>query len=139
MRNNRIRNPIYGGKIVVPKYQDEEEYTVRGQHEPIITESLFYEVQDVLNGKKRFKEKTRTKIVSLDMLPLHGFLRCPKCTRMLSGSASKGCGGYYYYYHCSASCRVRFRAVDRSEEHTSELQSLMRISYAVFCLKKKKT
>src|SRR3546814_2214020 len=30
----------------------------------------------------------------------------------------------------------RFR---RSEEHTSELQSLMRISYAVFCLKKKKT
>src|SRR3546814_3566680 len=29
-------------------------------------------------------------------------------------------------------------AVPRSEEHTSELQSLMRISYAVFCLKKKK-
>src|SRR3546814_9287932 len=28
---------------------------------------------------------------------------------------------------------------NRSEEHTSELQSLMRISYAVFCLKKKKT
>src|SRR3546814_8259619 len=28
--------------------------------------------------------------------------------------------------------------LDRSEEHTSELQSLMRISYAVFCLKKKK-
>src|SRR3546814_2672867 len=33
-----------------------------------------------------------------------------------------------------------FRAAEiRSEEHTSELQSLMRISYAVFCLKKKKT
>src|SRR3546814_2351086 len=32
---------------------------------------------------------------------------------------------------------VRIRH-DRSEEHTSELQSLMRISYAVFCLKKKK-
>src|SRR3546814_6304568 len=29
-------------------------------------------------------------------------------------------------------------APDRSEEHTSELQSLMRLSYAVFCLKKKK-
>src|SRR3546814_8702005 len=28
---------------------------------------------------------------------------------------------------------------DRSEEHTSELQSLMRISYAVFCMKKKKS
>src|SRR3546814_357949 len=32
---------------------------------------------------------------------------------------------------------VRFSAELRSEEHTSELQSLMRISYAVFCLKKK--
>src|SRR3546814_20005688 len=31
-----------------------------------------------------------------------------------------------------------FDLLDRSEEHTSELQSLMRISYAVFCLKKKK-
>src|SRR3546814_7106647 len=35
--------------------------------------------------------------------------------------------------------RHRFSDRLRSEEHTSELQSLMRISYAVFCLKKKKT
>src|SRR3546814_10284079 len=35
--------------------------------------------------------------------------------------------------------RVLRRRCNRSEEHTSELQSLMRISYAVFCLKKKKT
>src|SRR3546814_5998401 len=33
---------------------------------------------------------------------------------------------------------VSFSAAARSEEHTSELQSLMRISYAVFCLQKKK-
>src|SRR3546814_2513958 len=33
--------------------------------------------------------------------------------------------------------RWRLAAAARSEEHTSELQSLMRISYAVFCLKKK--
>src|SRR3546814_6183189 len=33
--------------------------------------------------------------------------------------------------------RACFDPADRSEEHTSELQSLMRISYAVFCLKKK--
>src|SRR3546814_9092561 len=33
--------------------------------------------------------------------------------------------------------RVEAMGLDRSEEHTSELQSLMRISYAVFCLKKK--
>src|SRR3546814_967479 len=35
------------------------------------------------------------------------------------------------------SCRAFVYVVTRSEEHTSELQSLMRISYAVFCLKKK--
>src|SRR3546814_9684362 len=35
----------------------------------------------------------------------------------------------------SATIAIRF--IPRSEEHTSELQSLMRISYAVFCLKKK--
>src|SRR3546814_9377795 len=34
--------------------------------------------------------------------------------------------------------RSDYRSAGRSEEHTSELQSLMRISYAVFCLKKKK-
>src|SRR3546814_10325813 len=39
--------------------------------------------------------------------------------------------------HTSAAYTVTV-AADRSEEHTSELQSLMRISYAVFCLKKKK-
>src|SRR3546814_10609920 len=38
-----------------------------------------------------------------------------------------------------ASCCKYFASEMRSEEHTSELQSLMRISYAVFCLKKKTT
>src|SRR3546814_2100581 len=40
--------------------------------------------------------------------------------------------------HCSRHAEPALRGrKDRSEEHTSELQSLMRISYAVFCLKKK--
>src|SRR3546814_1377354 len=47
----------------------------------------------------------------------------------------------YYIDLLTANWRERtdFRTIyqDRSEEHTSELQSLMRISYAVFCLKKK--
>src|SRR3546814_4867229 len=38
-----------------------------------------------------------------------------------------------------ALARIVFFVYVRSEEHTSELQSLMRISYAVFCLKNKKT
>src|SRR3546814_9761297 len=39
---------------------------------------------------------------------------------------------------CNGSVMHRAEPASRSEEHTSELQSLMRISYAVFCLKKKK-
>src|SRR3546814_5085556 len=39
----------------------------------------------------------------------------------------------------AAPATLRLRLPIRSEEHTSELQSLMRTSYAVFCLKKKKT
>src|SRR3546814_10696350 len=45
-----------------------------------------------------------------------------------------GSGGLRVFQICPAA----FRQPQRSEEHTSELQSLMRISYAVFCLKKKK-
>src|SRR3546814_5857118 len=41
-------------------------------------------------------------------------------------------------HHVAGSDGGGDRRDDRSEEHTSELQSLMRISYAVFCLKKKK-
>src|SRR3546814_1369305 len=45
----------------------------------------------------------------------------------------QGCEAYYE----PTADRVTMPSVSRSEEHPSELQSLMRISYAVFCLKKK--
>src|SRR3546814_2433131 len=41
--------------------------------------------------------------------------------------------------HREGGAHMKASWIFRSEEHTSELQSLMRISYAVFCLKKKKT
>src|SRR3546814_6046824 len=50
-----------------------------------------------------------------------------------SGLVSKG-----FKRNKSALADLTYPPLNRSEEHTSELQSLMRISYAVFCLKKKK-
>src|SRR3546814_9289048 len=44
----------------------------------------------------------------------------------------------YILFRRNVADPAQLRALTRSEEHTSELQSLMRISYAVFCLKKKK-
>src|SRR3546814_9970517 len=52
------------------------------------------------------------------------------CVESRDGSARCGARARVWKW-----CR---RGIGRSEEHTSELQSLMRISYAVFCLKKKK-
>src|SRR3546814_4012158 len=46
--------------------------------------------------------------------------------------------GHQVQQHLLQLALVGVQARQRSEEHTSELQSLMRISYAVFCLKKKK-
>src|SRR3546814_5839923 len=44
---------------------------------------------------------------------------------------------FEYAFFPGAAGQVGYEVFGRSEEHTSELQSLMRISYAVFCLKKK--
>lgn len=82
-----IRNPLYCGKIFIPKYKDEESYFVTGQHESLITETLFYKVQDILDGRKKVM---RTKMVVDDNLPLRGFIICPQCGMLLSGSASTG-------------------------------------------------
>src|SRR3546814_9233594 len=62
-----------------------------------------------------------------------GFLRCRIC--------EQGCCGPVDIFAIVAAlgpiCGKQRQYASRSEEHTSELQSLMRISYAVFCLKKK--
>src|SRR3546814_6848695 len=59
--------------------------------------------------------------------------------RRMSGAVSL-CHGLFHRIKPLPARRLRERwARQRSEEHTSELQSLMRISYAVFCLKKKTT
>src|SRR3546814_7279330 len=70
---------------------------------------------------KRSERPARQRLLPLrrtaSLLPCHGHHR-------------RSCAGVLLR-------RLRRRGAVRSEEHTSELQSLMRISYAVFCLKKK--
>src|SRR3546814_3404561 len=76
------------------------------------------------------------------------FERKPMLWRHSKVSRSKVCAVIFHSFvkvrECSAClwifpCLSEICLEGRSEEHTSELQSLMRISYAVFCLKKKKT
>ena len=108
-----IKNVAYCGKIQVPKYKNEEAYLVQGQHEGIISESLFYKVQDVLNGRQRdigINSSRGTTVTSPEMLPLRGFLLCDRCGKTITGSASKGCRNYFYYYHCYSGCKWRQKA-----------------------------
>ncbi len=117
-----VRNPLYCGKIFVPKYKDEESFFVRGQHEAIISEALYYTVQDVLDGRGK---TSRPKVETIEELPLRGFLICPICAKILSGSKSKGRNRYYAYYHCFGGCAHRFRAESVNELFVNELQKYL--------------
>src|SRR3546814_3643752 len=64
--------------------------------------------------------------------------RCtPQVNPVIGGTSGGKVGGYQSGGSGNGQPKARV-ILPRSEEHTSELQSLMRISYAVFCLKKKK-
>src|SRR3546814_9698674 len=69
----------------------------------------------------------------------HPSPRQPKPRNAFALVASAAANGIMVTHGAQIPRRFMYEGVDaRSEEHTSELQSLMRISYAVFCLKKKK-
>lgn len=124
-----IRNPTYCGKIRVPALGDEPAHLVQGLHEPLISEALFYKVQDVLDG--RSKHLTGATIATPQDLPLRNFIKCNKCKRMLTGSASKGKTTYRVYYHCRSSCGVRYRAEDVNSAFVDELTKFVpRAGYA---------
>ena len=102
-----IRNPVYCSKVFLPKHKDEESRYVKAKHEPIVSEALFYEVQDILSRRKRI---SLTTVRVEPSLPLRGFLICPECKKVLSGSISKGNTKRYAYYHCYNGCNYRRRA-----------------------------
>ena len=116
-----VRNPVYIGKIEVKKFKDEDARLVPGQHEALISEELFYNVQDILDGKKN-KPRPNVKAVSTNMFPLRGFLACPKCSSTLTASGSKGRSMRYFYYHCSASCGYRHSADTLNASFVNELK-----------------
>jgi site-specific DNA recombinase len=127
-----IRNPVYCGKLIIKKHKDEEAYTTDAVHEALISESLFYDVHDILQGRKRIPA---AKIICLEKLPLRNFIKCNKCNRMLSGSSSKGKYQHYYYYHCSSTCGVRYSAIETNKLFSDLLRTWMITTPGVELLK----
>lgn len=127
-----IRNPVYCSKLIIPEYKDEPMQIVQAQHQSIVSETLFEDVQRVLDSRKRLKNKISmpSKIV------LRGFLKCPKCNRMLTGSQSKGCRSHYSYYHCSSTCGIRFNADLINDALAAELKKYCVNKKVIYLFKK---
>jgi site-specific DNA recombinase len=117
-----MRSLVYIGKVIVPSYKDEAMMIVPDQHEPIISQRLYYQVQDVLEGKKRKDLPSHTS--KREDLPLRGYFKCTACGKNLTGSASKGNGGKYFYYHCKNGCRERFRATEANDSFYEYLDEI---------------
>src|SRR3546814_1837581 len=82
-------------------------------------------VMDGRGGDRRMRHADGHLVQRLDQVP--------------GGVQSRHCGALVVIHEQLALVIAARSQPGRSEEHTSELQSLMRISYAVFCLKKKNT
>lgn len=117
-----LRNPVYCGRIYLSAYKEEGSRHVQGLHEPMISEALFYEVQDFLDGKKK---TYRTKLDAKEIFQLRGYLICPKCGKLLTASASKGRSAKYNYYHCNSTCGTRFKAENANQLFSRELRKFV--------------
>lgn len=116
-----IKNPIYCGKIVVPKFEDARAYCIKGVHEAIIPDILFINAQKVLDQKKH---RSPTISHPIEKLFLRGFIYCPLCGGRLTGSGSKGKLSRYYYYHCHHCSTFRIRADKIHQSFLLELSKL---------------
>lgn len=116
-----FRNPVYCGLISI-KLDSDKEQMIKGLHEPLISEPLYYQVQSIINTKR----KTTAKRDDLkEMFFLRGFLTCPVCGRKLTGSFSKGKQNRYPYYHCHNRCKTRISAVLLNDCYQNKLQELI--------------
>ncbi|WP_411898210.1 recombinase family protein [Elizabethkingia occulta] len=116
-----LRNPVYCGFISI-KLNSSEEQMIKGLHEPLISESLFHQVQSVVNTKRKMTAK-RDDLKT--MFFLRGFLICPVCNRKLGGSFSTGRSKKYPYYHCHDRCKIRTNAILLNNSYQKKLQELV--------------
>lgn len=118
----QIRNPAYCGIITIQPRDSEEQQFIKGAHEPIISEGLFSDVQNVIKTKRRIKGKTDELKA---FFTLRGYLICPTCNRKLTGSFCKGHSKKYPYYHCNSGCGTRFRADLINNLYENQIESLV--------------
>lgn len=120
---NILKNPYYMGYL---QYSNDEgeKVMVKGNHPPMVSESVWYTVQEKLAFRKRKVLKYKKRNADF---PLKGFLICPSCGRKLTAGKSKsGTTGYHYYYNCQRKvqkCTFNMKSGDAHELFSSFLNS----------------
>ena len=117
-----IRNPLYCGIVPLKAYKEEPAAMVEGIHEPLVTKKMFYEAQEILEGRKKQKGTNHKKVNP--KFPLRGFIMCPSCNKPLSASTSRGRNNSYSYYHCFSPCSIRIRVEDAHAWFTKFLKGV---------------
>jgi site-specific DNA recombinase len=125
-----LHNPVYCGYVSFSSTEHEERQLVKGVHEPIITEALYYEVQNIIDTKRKITKKAHE---ANEMFLLHKYLVCPACNNKLYGSFSRGRNRRYPYYHCKTGCKTRFKADVINDNYENKLKR-MKLSNGVLPL-----
>src|SRR5665647_2455477 len=109
-----MRNPVYIGKIRTGAWKKEPSQDVNGLHPPLVSETIFYRANDVLEGRRRNMKFHDDKS---DLYPLKGLLKCPEHDRSLTAYACRSHTGklHHYYLCCKDKCKQRHRIQDVHE------------------------
>ncbi|HET6253002.1 MAG TPA: recombinase family protein [Puia sp.] len=89
-----LDNPLYAGLIRLPAFEGRPERYVKALHEPIILESRYWIVHELIEGRPGQKARPKADF------PLRGILRC-ECGAHMTAGYSKGKKKYYLYYQCT--------------------------------------
>src|SRR3546814_2735643 len=117
----------------IPHNRLELAFEISGRRPPLIIESKNHE------SPRAKRRRFRWNRPSADALMMRAGYAVTRAAYRPLGLARKNSGRGGARSFAGRHAARGFAVAVRSEEHTSELQSLMRISYAVFCLKKKNT
>lgn len=108
-----LKNKLYCGYIVKKEWVEEP---VKGNFTALVSEKIFYQVQDILEGRK--PQIAPYKRNHPDF-PLKRFITCPSCNQPLTGDTPRGRKKQkYHYYRCyNKDCKAKFNmSKDRLEE-----------------------
>lgn len=115
-----LSNCVYAGLIHVPAYRKDAAKYVKGIHQPMIEEHVWWQVQ------RRMGNVPQLKNIFNDEVPLRGELLC-FCGKPLTAGNSKGRSKYYWYYKCGDHVKINLPA-GKLHDQFDDILSAMSLS-----------